>query len=63
MLSTLFEVIDDAASDKLYMISEFVDGGCLMPDHKDGGAPLPLPLVRQYVRQLLDAIAYLHFQR
>ena len=46
-----------------YMISEFVDGGCLMPDDKDGGAPLPLSLARQYMRQLLETVAYLHFQR
>ena len=45
------------------MISEYVDGGCLMPDDKDGGAPLPLFLARHYMRQLLETMAYLHFQR
>lgn len=29
----LFEVIDDPEKDKLYMISELVDGGPVMKDH------------------------------
>jgi serine/threonine protein kinase len=30
----LFEVIDDPDKDKLYMVSEFIDGGPVMPDEQ-----------------------------
>jgi hypothetical protein len=56
------QVIDDAALDKLYLVSEFVDGGSLMRDEKTGD-PLPLPKVRHYMQQLLSAVSYLHFMR
>lgn len=29
---SLFEIIDDPEKDKLYMVSELVDGGPIMPD-------------------------------
>jgi serine/threonine protein kinase len=63
-LASLFssQVIDDAALDKLYLVSEFVDGGSLMRDEKTGD-PLPLPKVRHYMQQLLSAVSYLHFMR
>ena len=56
----LLEVLDDEASDKIYLFSELVDGGPVMKDEKEG-APIPLPLARQHFCQLVDGIAYLHF--
>ena len=56
----LKEVIDDAASDKIYMIGEFVDGGALMRDEKAVRA-LPLEKARRYFCMLIDGIFYLHF--
>jgi serine/threonine protein kinase len=31
---SLFEIIDDPDKDKLYMVSEFIDGGRIMPDEQ-----------------------------
>jgi [calcium/calmodulin-dependent protein kinase] kinase len=59
-ITHLKEVIDDAASDKLYMVGEYVNGGALMPDEKAVQA-LPLDKARRYFCMLIDGIYYLHF--
>ena len=56
----LSEVIDDEASDKLYMFGEYVDGGHIMPDATTA-EPLPLAKARRYFCMLIDGLYYLHF--
>ena len=56
----LLEVLDDEASDKLYLFSELVVGGAVMPDAA-AGTPIPLPLARRHFCQLIDGLSYLHF--
>jgi serine/threonine protein kinase len=56
----LFEVIDHDEGGKVYMVSELVCGGAVMPDELHV-APLPLRRARHYFRQLLRAVQYLHF--
>jgi [calcium/calmodulin-dependent protein kinase] kinase len=57
----LFEVIDDDSIDELFLVSELVSGGCVMKDELVCETP-PLPLAQSYFAQLLEALAYLHFQ-
>ena len=55
----LFEVIDDVRNDTMYMVAEFVQGGAVMDD-KIKVEPLSLAKARDYFRQLLLGVSYLH---
>ena len=57
----LFEVISDLVNDKLYLIQELIRGGAAMED-QEVNEPLPVRDVRQYFRDVLQAVHYLHFQ-
>eukprot|EP01060_Flectonema_neradi_P012844 TRINITY_DN19625_c0_g1_i1.p1 TRINITY_DN19625_c0_g1~~TRINITY_DN19625_c0_g1_i1.p1 ORF type:complete len:365 (+),score=66.31 TRINITY_DN19625_c0_g1_i1:72-1166(+) len=57
----LHEVIDDPLNDKLFMIMEYVNGGCILDLHEDGTcAPLAADLIVSYGRQLTSGLKYLH---
>ena len=58
----LFEVIDDAAGGHIYMISEYIRGGCVMPD-KLQSPPLPVRRARHYFRQVRTRDAKLSRRR
>ena len=50
---TLYEVIDDDTSKKLFMISEFVDGGAVMDDDAEV-EPIALELAANVFSQLVS---------
>ena len=55
----LFEVIDDPEENKLYLIMEYLPGGCV----QDGGASvnrLPVTTTWKYFRDMLCGMDYLH---
>lgn len=54
-------MIDDPSYRKLYLIQEFVDAGPVMSDAD--AEPMPDGLARNYFRQMLKGIEYLHSQR
>ena len=57
----LREVIDDPLNDKLFMIMEYVNGGCILDLHEDGTcAPIAGDLIVSYCRQLTSGLKYLH---
>lgn len=58
----LLEVIDDKATDKLYLVQEYVELGPIMTE-EEYNQPLPMDLARQYFRHILKGCEYLHFQR
>lgn len=55
----LHGVIDDASSDKMYFVSELMEGGSVMPDAKTAPPLHPADAAR-FFAQLLDALTYLH---
>ena len=56
----LVEVMDDVHADRLYLIMEYCDGGAVMS--MDSAAdPIPLPLVKRYLRDALLGLDYLHY--
>merc|ERR1711924_165010 len=57
----LYEVIDDDDHHKLYLVSEFIPGGSVMPDAKKT-EPLQIEDARNVFRQLISALDYLHAQ-
>jgi len=57
----LYEVIDDDDHHKLYLVSEFIPGGSVMPDAKKT-EPLQIEDARNVFRQLISALEYLHAQ-
>jgi [calcium/calmodulin-dependent protein kinase] kinase len=57
----LYEAIDVPTSDSLYLVLEFMSGGTVM-DVKlgDTTTPLPTEVAREYFRQLVLGLEYLH---
>ena len=55
----LFEVINDESHDEVYLVSEFVPGGMLLPDKRIVEPMAPL-LARRFCRQILLGLQYLH---
>ncbi|KAH7432985.1 hypothetical protein KP509_07G049400 [Ceratopteris richardii] len=55
----LIEVIDDSDCDRLYMILEYVKGGCILkgPDSTGG---IPEATARKYLRDIVTGLRYLH---
>ena len=59
----LHDVIDEPASEKLYLILEYVDGGALLADQRRGPrewAPLDEGRARELLRDVVSGLAYLH---
>ena len=67
-LVRLYEVIDDEATDHMYLVLSYVDGGQAMkwsPEKcryvsSSGGSTICESVARMYVRDMLSAISYLH---
>jgi serine/threonine protein kinase len=58
---SLHDVVDDPASDRQYLISDFVNGGPLLAASNTGKwRPLKRSWLRYFVFQLAEALAYLH---
>jgi [calcium/calmodulin-dependent protein kinase] kinase len=57
----LYEVIDDASSDKIYMVCEFAELGPVMTE-TEYNSPLPPEVARKYFRDIICGLEYLHFQ-
>lgn len=58
---SLYEVIDDPAGDKLYLVQEFMELGPVMTE-REYNTPLDPRVARKYTREVLCALEYLHFQ-
>ncbi len=56
----LVEVINDPGHDQVYLISEFVPGGTLLPDKRTVEPVAPPSLAAHLFRQVLEGLAYLH---
>jgi serine/threonine protein kinase len=56
----LLEVIDDPDSQCLYIVMEYCEKGNLLPKHMSDWKPYPANQVRDYIRQLVEAVDYLH---
>ena len=56
----LVEVINDPNHDQVYLISEFVPGGTLLPDKRTVKPVTPPSLAAHFFRQVLEGLAYLH---
>eukprot|EP00762_Andalucia_godoyi_P003004 ANDGO_04088.mRNA.1 putative serine/threonine-protein kinase DDB_G0279405 len=62
----LFEVIDDPHRDKLYLITEYVEKGCIATCKRNSvleNGPLPEDQVRKYMWGILEGLSYLHAHR
>eukprot|EP01064_Diplonema_japonicum_P009186 TRINITY_DN1665_c1_g1_i3.p1 TRINITY_DN1665_c1_g1~~TRINITY_DN1665_c1_g1_i3.p1 ORF type:complete len:872 (+),score=158.96 TRINITY_DN1665_c1_g1_i3:183-2798(+) len=61
---SLYEVIYDEDSNKMYMVLEYAEGGCAMRLDKDGNVegsePLSMLTVRKYFRDLVSGLRYSH---
>jgi len=58
---SLHDVVDDPASDRLYLVSDFVNGGPLLKPTSDGTwEPLKRVWLSYFMFQLAEALAYLH---
>lgn len=58
---SLYEVIDDPDSDKLYLVMQYVQNGPLVRVKNDFTCtPLSADSVKLYVKQLISAVRYLH---
>lgn len=57
----LVAVIDDPADDHLYIVTEYCENGALM-EGLDNNQPLPENTAREYFRDLLLGLHYLHAQ-
>jgi serine/threonine protein kinase len=60
-LVTLREVMDDPNEDRLFLVLEFIDGGPIFDDSLENHTPLPEHTARNYMRQLLLGLEYLHY--
>eukprot|EP00474_Spongospora_subterranea_P010441 CRZ10899.1 hypothetical protein [Spongospora subterranea] len=56
----LYEVIDDPEEDKLYLVMEYLSNGPIIDLHTENCAPLDEDVCRQYLRQVLAGLEYLH---
>ena len=57
----LLEVIDDPEEDSLYLVMPFIERGALLKVTPQGTCtPLDVDVIRGYMRQLLNALHYLH---
>ena len=61
-LVALHEVIDDGATNALFMVQEFCECGPVMTE-AEYNTPLAPPVARAYFRDILQGLEYLHFQR
>jgi serine/threonine protein kinase len=65
-LVALYGVIDDPSAKKIFIIQEFMSGGCLMNEDMtssgNDGAPVPFAdeQARKYFRDMLKGVHYLH---
>lgn len=58
---TLREVVDDPDSNKLLLVMDYMEGGPVMTrEALDKGHRIPEPVARQYFRDMLKALDYLH---
>lgn len=57
----LYEVMDDPNVDQLYLILEYMEGGCVL-DLSTSTTPLPTDLARLYFRDIVLGLSYLHSQ-
>ena len=55
----LVEVINDESHDEVYLVSEFIQGGMLLPDKREV-EPLEEHLAKSFCRQILLGLQYLH---
>jgi len=58
-ICNLIEVINDDSHEEVYLVSEFIEGGMLLPD-KRVVQPMEEPLARSFCRQILLGLEYLH---
>ena len=59
----LYEVIDDPDHNKLYMVLDYIEGGCMLSEEdRDAGVKLPQPKARDYFRDVVRGLHYLHSQ-
>eukprot|EP00162_Nutomonas_longa_P012773 comp21258_c0_seq1/m.45452 comp21258_c0_seq1/g.45452 ORF comp21258_c0_seq1/g.45452 comp21258_c0_seq1/m.45452 type:complete len:454 (-) comp21258_c0_seq1:640-2001(-) len=59
----LIEVLDDPESEKLYMVLEYVEGGCVLSEHdREQAVKFPLNKARSYFRDVVLGLEYLHSQ-
>ena len=56
----LREILDDPNESRLFLVMEFVDGGPVMKDTLEKQTPLEERVARDYFRQLLSGVEYLH---
>ncbi|RNF25860.1 protein kinase [Trypanosoma conorhini] len=58
---TLYEVIDDPAAEKLYLVMQYIDNGTIAVVGPDGRCPKMAPeTLLLYARQILAGLEYLH---
>ncbi len=58
---SLHDVVDDPGSDRLYLVSDFVNGGPLLSSSgEDSWEPLKHTWLRYFMFQLAESLAYLH---
>ncbi|CEO94958.1 unnamed protein product (mitochondrion) [Plasmodiophora brassicae] len=57
----LLEVIDNPDAEKLYLVMEFVARGPILDLRSDACEPLPEPVCRSYMRDIVNGLRYLHF--
>jgi serine/threonine protein kinase len=55
----LLQVIDDPSSDKMFLISEAMEGGSVLPDSVEAEA-VPIWMVKVVMKQLIQAVQHLH---
>ncbi len=59
----LAEVLDDPESEKLYLVLEYVDGGCVLSERdREALVKFPLNKARSYFRDVVTGLEYLHSQ-
>ncbi|GAX77682.1 hypothetical protein CEUSTIGMA_g5125.t1 [Chlamydomonas eustigma] len=63
-LVKLYEVVMTPGSDKLLMIMEYVEGGCVLQGSRPTSkVPLLEPVAKEYFRDILKGVEYLHFNK
>lgn len=63
-IASLLEVIEDAEAQKIYLVMPYYERGPLLKVSVDGAcSPLDLDVARGYMRQLCNAVQYLHNHR
>lgn len=58
----LLEVIDAKDAEHIFLVSEYIEGGPLMPVQAFEAAPIEEQHVRNLFRQLVDGLTYMHSQ-